>query len=109
MPGSGVIERVEEKWPKVVVLRLRLKGLESFQASNGKVTLQAAGVRDGKPEVRVWKDGKEDTPLNEQSPYWMTIHILGRDGKPAREIPLKDGYFEITLPRAFFEDNPKSV
>jgi hypothetical protein len=27
----------------------------------------------------------------------------------ATELPLKDGYFEVTLPRAFFEGNPKSI
>ena len=31
------------------------------------------------------------------------------DGKPAREFPLKDNYFEVTVPRAFFEGNPKTI
>ena len=65
--------------------------------------------RTGKPKVRLWKDGKEDAPLDEKSPFWMDIRILTGDGKPAKEIPLKDGYFEMTLPRAFFEGNPKSI
>ena len=29
--------------------------------------------------------------------------------KPAKDIPLKDGYFELQLPKAFFKDNPKSI
>ena len=29
--------------------------------------------------------------------------------KPAKEIPLKGGYFELPLPRALFEGNPKSI
>lgn len=29
--------------------------------------------------------------------------------KPAKEIPLKNCYFEMELPRAFFENNPKSI
>ena len=40
--SQAVIERKDEKWPGAVVLRLCLKGLESFRASNGKVTLDAA-------------------------------------------------------------------
>jgi hypothetical protein len=40
--GQEVIERQEDTWPKAVVLRLYLKGLSSFRASNGKVTLDAA-------------------------------------------------------------------
>jgi hypothetical protein len=108
--SQAVIERLEDRWPGSVVLRLHLKGLEKFRATNGKVTLEATvSVQDGKPRVRMWKDGKEDAPLDEKSPFWMTVRILTGNGTPAREIPLKDGYFEITLPKAFFENNPKSI
>ena len=108
--SQAVIERADEKWPEAVVLRLHLKGLESFRASNGKVTLDAAvSIQDGKPKVRLWKDGKEDAPLDEKSPFWMDVRMLTGDGKPAKELPLKDGYFEMALPKAFFEGNPKSI
>ena len=108
--SRAVVERQVEKWPEAVVLRLHLKGLENFRASNGQVTLAAAvSVQAGKPKVRLWKDGKEDTPLEEKSPFWMDIRILTGEGKPARELPLKDGYFEMALPRAFFEGNPKAI
>jgi hypothetical protein len=66
-------------------------------------------IQDGKPKVRLWKDGKEDAPLDEKSSFWTDIRILGGDGKPARELPLKDGHFEVTLPRALCEGNPKSI
>jgi hypothetical protein len=108
--SQATVERLDDAWPRAVVVRLHLNGLEGFRASNGKVTLQAAaGVRDRKPEVRVWKDGQEDAPLDERSPLWTDIRIVGGDGKPAREFPLKDGYFEVALPGAFFEGNPKSI
>jgi hypothetical protein len=29
------ISRTDDKWPEALALRLRLKGLESFRASNG--------------------------------------------------------------------------
>ena len=91
-----------------MILRLHLKGLEHFKVTNGKVTLEAAGSgHDGK--VRLWKDGKEDSPLDAKSPYWTEIRMFGDDGKPTTSIPLKDGYFEIQLPKALFEDNPKSI
>jgi hypothetical protein len=108
--SQAVVERKDEKWPGAVVLRFHLKGLESFRASNGKVTVDAAvSSQDGKLKVRLWKDGKEDAPLNEKSPFWMDVRIVGGDGKPAKELPLKGGYFEVALPRAFFEGNPKSI
>jgi hypothetical protein len=84
--------------------------LESFRASNGKVTLNAAvSIQDGKAKVRLWKDRKEDDRLDKNSPLWTDIRILGSDGKSAKELPLKAGYFELVLPRAFFEGNPKSI
>lgn len=108
--SQAVIERTGEKWPDAVVLRLHLKGLENFKVTNGKVKLEAsASLQDGKPLVRLWKDGKEDSPLDSKSPYWIDVRILNGDGKPAKAIPLKDGYFELPLPTAFFEGNPKSI
>ena len=105
-----VIERVTEKWPDVIVLRLHLKGLESFRVSNGKVTVDASvSSHDDKERVRLWKDGSEDSPLDIKSPFWMEIGMIGDDGKPLKTIPLKNGYFQIQLPKGLFEDNPKSI
>ena len=108
--SHAAIERTGEKWPDAVVLRLHLKGLENLKVTNGKVKLEAsASLQDGKPLVRLWKDGKEDTPLDAKSPYWIDVRIVGSDGKPAKAIPLKDGHFEMQLPKAIFEGNPKSI
>jgi len=106
--SEAVIERQDEAWPKVVMLRLHLKGLESFRVSNGKARLDAA-VSSQTGKVRIWKDGNEDAPLGEKSPFWTDIRIVGGDGKPAQELPLKDRYFEVTLPRALFEVSPKAI
>jgi hypothetical protein len=108
--GHAVIERAEENWPDAVVLRLRLTGLENFRVTNGKVKLEgSASIQEGKPLVRLWKDGKQDMPLDAKSPYWMEVRILGGEGKPAKVIPLKEGYFEVALPKALFDGNPKSI
>jgi len=108
--SHAVIVPTSEKWPDAFVLRLHLKGLENFKVTNGKVKLEAsASVQEGKPVVRLWKDGKEDMPLESKSPFWMDVRILDEDGRPAKEIPLKGGCFEIQLPKTFFEGNPKSI
>ena len=108
--SQAVIERREDTWPKAVLLRLHLKGLSSFRASNGKVRVDAAvSIDEGKAKVRLWQGGKEGAPLDEKSPLWMDVRSVGGDGKPARELPLKDGYFEVALPRVFFEGNPQSI
>jgi hypothetical protein len=106
--SNAVIERSGDKWPDAVVLRLQLKGLESFKASNGKIQLEAA-ISSQEGTVRLWKDGREDLPLDSTSPYWMRVRMIVGDGKLAKAIPRKDDYFELPLPRAFFEGNPKSI
>jgi hypothetical protein len=106
--SQAVIESTDGTWPDSVILRLHLKGLECFKVSNGKVTLEAS-VSSQNGQVRLWKDGKENSPLDSKSPYWTEIRMIGKDGKPETRIPLKDGYFEIPLPKALFEDSPKSI
>ncbi len=106
--SNAVIERADEKWPDAVVLRLHLKGLENFSVSNDKVKLEAS-ISSQDVKLRLWKDGKEDLPLDTKNPYWMEIRMVGSDGKVAKTIPLKDAYFEMQLPKAFFEGNPKAI
>jgi hypothetical protein len=108
--SDAEIERLGNKWPETVMLRLHLKGLESFRASNGQVTLDATVSTDeGMPTVRLWKGGNENVELDEKSPFWMDVRILAGDGKLAKAIPVKDGYFEIALPKPFFDGNPRSI
>ncbi len=106
--SQAVIERMKAKWPDTVVLRLHLKGLENFQVTNDKMKLEAS-VSSQDSKVRLWKNGKEELPLDAKSPYGMEIRMIGSDRKPAKSIPLKDGYFEMDLPTVFLEDNSKSI
>lgn len=69
-------------WPKQVIIRLHLRGLESFTVSNGKIKLSASVLK---------------------------IKILDANGKPLQTLPDEDGYFEITLPKALLQENPKSL
>ena len=106
--SQTVIERTHGTWSDIVMLQLHLKGLENFKVSNDKVTPHSAvSSQDG--NVRLWKDGKEDSPLDSKSSYWLEIRRVSDDGKQATTIPLKDGYFEIRLPKALFEGNPKLI
>jgi hypothetical protein len=108
--SQASIERLDKTWPDAVALRLHLAGMSRFRAAAGKLTLEAAaGAQNDKLEVRVWKDGNEDAPLDAKSPFWIEIQMFDKDGRRATAIPLKDGYFEVRLPQAFFADNPQSI
>ena len=108
--SHAIITRKNEKWPDGVLLRLHLKGLENFRVTNDNMKIEGAvSIQAGKPLVRLWKDGMERSPLDSKSPFWIGVRILSGDGKPAQEIPLDGGYFEMQLPPAFFEANPTSI
>jgi hypothetical protein len=95
--GKAGIERAKAEWPKAVVLRLHLKGLEHFDVTAGPTKLSAAaGVRNGRVEARVWKDGDENRPLDDKSPHWL-------------KIAAGAGSFDIELPRALFDGNPPAL
>jgi hypothetical protein len=108
--GQAVLERQGESWPKLVAVYLPLKHLDHFRVSNGQDTLHAA-VRlvEGQPRVRQGKGDKEPELMTRTNPLWMNICIMGADSKPVPTMPPAGGYFEITLPPAFFLKNPKSI
>jgi hypothetical protein len=106
--SNATIEREHEHWPEKVTIQLQLSGLEKLKLSTELHKIEAT-VSSHTGDVRLWKDGKEDTPLNQKSPFWMDVRILDRDGKPTKTIPLRDGYFEMRLPKMFFDGNPRSI
>jgi hypothetical protein len=108
--SRAVVERRAEKWPAAVVLRLHLKGLESFRVENGTTTLSAAASSgEGKLAVRVWKDGDETASIDPKSPWWFEVRALDASGKPVATRPPPGGCFEIALPAEFLKGNPKSI
>lgn len=106
--SHAVIERCRSNWPDFVTLNLHFKGLESFKVTNGVVTIEAAvSSQDGK--VRQWQDGIEDLLISADNPHWIEIRMKGKDGQPIKSPPLTSGYFELRLPKAIFECNPRSI
>jgi hypothetical protein len=104
------IERLGPQWPEAIIIRVYLKGLSLFQAKHGAMQLDATvSIEDGKPMIRLWKGGDENARVDAKDPLWINFRVLGEDGKPATTLPLRDGYFEAPLPRAFFAGNPRSV
>ncbi|MFO0868706.1 MAG: hypothetical protein U0935_07115 [Pirellulales bacterium] len=109
--GKLVMERTEAKWPEVVVLRLRLRGLESLRVSQEELTLHAA-VSSQTPPVptRLWLNEREDQLLDERSPYWTTIRAVRRPADPEEaSAPPPIDYFELQIPRIFLERQPRTI
>ncbi len=102
--SAATIERTGDAWPDDVVLRLHLSGLERFQVNSEKAT---AWGRVGDLELSV--DGKKENPNDPKGAHFMDFKAVGKDGKPPEKIPLDDGYFEMRLPKSFFQGNPKKI
>ena len=81
---------------------------ESFKLSSDKLKLDAS-ISSHNGDVRLWKDGKEDEPIDAKNPYWMEIRIQDAEGKPTKVFPLKGGFVEMQLPKSLLERNPKSL
>ncbi len=103
-----MIERTGDAWPEVVVVRLRLFGLEHFEARGGKVSIGASVQSHTNYKASVG-GGKKEDPKDPESDYFLDFKMVGKDGKAATAIPNRDGYFEFRLPRPMFEGNPKAV
>ncbi len=101
---AATIERLTSEWPPTMIVRLHLRGLESFQVRNADVTIQWSVSSSGGNASRVsLQRDKTETPISEGDPYHSAVQIVG--GK----VPVKDGYFEVKLPEKFFEGNPSEI
>jgi hypothetical protein len=59
-------------------------------------------------QFRVEKDGKEEK-VEKGSSYETVIKVLDANGKPTAGLPGKDGYFEMTVPKALLDGDPKTM
>jgi hypothetical protein len=103
-----IVHREGDEWPKQVVACLQLKGLESFQARNGDVTLEwSVSSSEFPSSACVLTTDARSTRLTKDSAYFTTVKTLAPGGKP--KIPLENGCFVVPLPAKFFEKNPTQI
>ena len=104
--GGATIAPKNGKWPATVVVRLNLRGLESFSVSSGKQTLAGSVLSHSgytrHLALRAEGEEKEDEPGTE-------IKVFDAAGKPAAGLPGAGGYFEIRLPKQLLEGQPESL
>jgi hypothetical protein len=103
---KATIKRLKDTWPMSIVVRLHLKGLESFRAGSGKVVVEWSVSSNGQNASRVsLRQGNDELALDKKSPFFTSVRIVGGNGK----IPLKGGYFEVPLPAKLTAGNPREL
>lgn len=106
--GSAQFALESGSMPERMVLRLHLKGLEELRLVSDQTTIAASASSSNLFRVsdqRVISSGNEYsiTPID---PLWMQIEIVS--GQAIETIPLKDGYFEITISNEFIQNSGDS-
>lgn len=109
--GRCIIQRQTPEWPKTVLVRLELKGLESFkvqvpQADDPAFTVEwsVASSGDFSQRVVLWEQGKE-VLLHSDSPYFTVVRVASQ----SRSIPLESGYFLVSVPPQLLQGNPERI
>ena len=106
--GRAAVTKADDSWPEKIVFHLHLRGLESFSINN-RIQAVNTGIRSTRPyRVICSTDGKSRKRLVESDPMWANVEIVPAKGKKA-EIPLKDGYFRVTVPGALTASNPVAL
>ena len=110
--GAATIKRRTARWPKAVVLRLRLRGLESLTVAAGRVELGASVSSSAPQTARLYvsETGKQqEKAVDRNSRYWTEVRILNADGQPASGLPAEGGWFEVQLPAALLAGQPDAI
>lgn len=103
--GGATIERSGATWPDRLVVRLRLRGLESLTVQGGGISLTGscpvAGTSLAPKPIREDHPG---TPSDRDGTPALSIRAVGADGQPASAVPLNGGYFEVEVPHALMSN-----
>lgn len=109
----ATIKRTGDKWPEPLLVRLHLKGLESFRAEAGKEKIawafSSSDVTRIVTSVSVPDGGTVDLPLFDLADGPHNKGKLLIVDSPYK-IPLAEGgYFEVWLPVKLLKDNPAEL
>jgi hypothetical protein len=110
--GAATVRRRQPNWPSVVVLRMRLRGLESLTIAVDQVTW-GVSVSSSPPHtarLHVSQTGEQqEKSIDRTSRYWTEVRVLDADGKSARGLPAEGGCFELQMPPELLARNPKAI
>lgn len=107
--GGATVILEKGNWPATIILHLHLKGLESFNISNGKTKLVVSLIsHTEKPKRFYLVENDEEKQIEKGDSYWMDLKVVDVSEKTAKGLQKKD-YIEMRLPKAFLKENPKSL
>jgi hypothetical protein len=100
--GSASLTLVSGTMPDTLLLRLHTQGLEEFQLISAQVTLDASvpSGEAGQPVGERIVSSALEYPILPGHPLWMRVEVVAEN----KNIPLDEGYFEITIPREFLRN-----
>jgi hypothetical protein len=104
--GSVTLDRKSEKWPTVVV-RLKLRGLESLKIESGSIVLNGSFSSHGDGGRRLYtmsSDGKTEIPVERSNSLWTDIRAFDDRGREISGLPPEGGWFEFDIPAPFLKD-----
>lgn len=110
--GGVIITPKAGTWPKPVLLRLHLGGLESLEIKAGKVALFASVPSHSGHKCLLEIDaGGKRRVAEKTDPLWARIRIVDAKGKDIDKLPVPEdgGYFEVTLPAALLDGTMDSL
>jgi hypothetical protein len=104
--GQATLRRRASAWPRQLIVRMHLRGLECLKLTSGDVAIEwsIASHGDSKPSISL-HTSKGQTQLALGNPYFAPVEIVSKDPK----IPLQSGYFEVRLPAKMIATNPGSI
>ena len=109
--GRAELTCPEGKWRRPVIIRLHLRGLESFSVTNGHRIVHT-WVISRAPYTQYCDSsaaGGKTRSLTKESPFWMAARMVNRKDSKSNTVPVDDGYFELTLPDALFDKCPETL
>ncbi|MCS7304579.1 MAG: hypothetical protein NZ602_05660 [Thermoguttaceae bacterium] len=109
--GRAIVEGPAKGWPKSLILRLHLKGLESLRLEAGQWGFDASVMSYPPYQTRLRVHGPEpiQEPVDPKSPYWVEVRMFDGAGKPIQQIPREGGYFEVVIPPTLLEKFPQKI
>ena len=105
--GNATIQPRALPWPRELLLRFHLRGLESLKINNGNHAIEVAlgSIQPHSSRVSQLRDGKEQ-PLNRQSPLWTEVRVAGSHA----QLPLdKNGFLEVAVPASMLRGKVRQL